>query len=379
MHYDVAVVGGSSTGLIAARETAKRGLRTAVFEEDPVIGRPEKCAGLYSIQGLRLLEIPVDGPYLQNKIRGAVFVSPFGKRFEVDFGKFVAAVLNRERLDLFLAEQAVKDGADIFIDDRVTSAVTNGTTATVKTSKHIVTANYVIDAEGRAATVAKQLFPDYRCGKWLPIVQLQATNHGYDPDFVYLFFRKYLTDYFGYLVPVDDQTGKVGVAASKHPELYVRKILEEFFPKAKITGFSSSSIYVGWPLKKVRNQNALLVGDVAGQVKATTGGGVITGGLASVAAAKHIAGEGLYESLLRPLEAELQGMYRIRQLYEKLSPKQIHLIISSMQDSYFSNVLKRVGDMDRQSTTAFKALLSPAIFKTAATALKHFIKSHAYV
>jgi hypothetical protein len=35
-----------------------------------------------------------------------------------------------------------------------------------------------------------------------------------DPSMVYLFFTPYTQEYFGYLVPVDDELGKMGLASS---------------------------------------------------------------------------------------------------------------------------------------------------------------------
>ncbi|MCS7110177.1 MAG: FAD-dependent oxidoreductase [Candidatus Caldarchaeum sp.] len=371
MIYDVAVVGGSSTGLVAAREAAKRGLSTVVFEEDVAIGRPEKCAGLYSVEGLKSLDIPVQGPYLQNVVRGAVFVSPSGKAFEVDAGREVAVVFNRERMDLFIAEQAANAGAEMMVGTRVHEVSTDGTTASVKTSRNIYRFRYVIDAEGRAASVAKQIFIHYSTGKWLPIIQYQISNHGQDPQFVYLYFRKYLREFFGYLVPVDDETGKFGVAASKFIHRYADKLLSEVFPRAKVTGMSSSSIYVGHPLVDIRRKNVMLVGDVAGQVKSTTGGGVITGGIAAMAAARHAAGQVVYEEHLRPLFNELKGTYMIRRIYENLSPKHIEAIIRAAAESGFSEKLSQVGDMDKHLTTLIKAAASTSFVKMAFSALKH--------
>lgn len=363
MDYDVAVVGGSSTGLIAARETAKRGLHTVVFEEDRVIGRPEKCAGLYSIDGIRSLNIPVHGPYLQNIVRGAVFVSPLGKRFEVDASRDVAVVYNRERLDIYLAQQAAEAGAEIHVDSRVTEVKNIGQHFLLKTSNQTISAKHVISAEGRTAAVARQIFPRYRSGKWLPIIQYMITNHGHSPDMVYLYFKKYVPEFFGYLVPVDGEFAKLGVAASKAPHLLAEKLLRENFPHAKVVGTMSSAIYVGGPVEPMRVGNFLLTGEVAGQVKATTGGGVVTGGKAAEAAAQHIAGQGTYEQLYRETLRELQGTYTLRRIVEHLSPKYIDLILSSLADSGYGQVFAKVGDMDKHLSTLVRALASKASIK----------------
>ncbi|MCS6769832.1 MAG: hypothetical protein NZ570_05290 [Candidatus Caldarchaeum sp.] len=373
MELDVAVVGGGPVGLIAAREAARRGLRTTVFEEDLVIGRPERCAGLYSIDGVRSLGLPVDGPYVQNKVKGAVFVSPSGKSFVVDSGRKIALVCNRERLDQFIAEQAVDAGAELCVGERVVEAKLADDHVWIKSSSIEARAKHLISAEGRPAYTAKQIIQDYKLEPWLPIIQYQIANHRQSPDMVYLYFREYLNEFFGYLVPVDEKVGKFGVAASKNTNFLASKLLAELFPNAKLLGVSSSSIYLGKPLRKPRIGPLMLVGDVAGQTKATTGGGVITGGLAAVAAAKHAAGEGEYENLVKPLLKELYRTYLLRRLVRAVRPKTLDALFQAITESKFYIELGKVGDMDKHGSTAFKAVRSRAAFRLAAYFVKNLL------
>ncbi|MEM4304338.1 MAG: NAD(P)/FAD-dependent oxidoreductase [Candidatus Caldarchaeum sp.] len=375
MRFDVAVVGAGPAGLIAAREAARRGLRTAVFEEDQIIGRPEKCAGLYSVEGLRALGIPVEGPYLQNKVRGAVFVSPSGKTFEVDAGKHVAAVCNRERFDQFLAEQAISTGVEIFLDERVVDAKTTNNHVSVMSKNVKAVSRHLVIAEGRAAATARQFFPHYRLNGWLPIVQYQISNHRQDPDMVYLYFRDYVPEFFGYLVPIDERTGKLGVAASKNTDRVAAKLLSELFPQAKLLGVSSSAVYLGKPIQHPIKGRVMLVGDVAGQTKATTGGGVIMGGLAAIAAAKHAAGEESYEKSLKPVIRELNRTYLLRRITASLPPKALDNLFQAVRESGVEKNISRVGDMDRHMPTVAKALLTPSAFKLFALLLSRVLHS----
>ncbi len=359
--------------MIAARESAARGLHVAVFEEDPIIGRPERCAGLYSVDGMKRLGIPVNGPYLQRLVRGAVFVSPSGRVFEVDAGRDVAAVCNRERMDQFLAEQAISMGVELFLNTRVTETVLVGDHVMTRAKDLEVLSRYLVIAEGRAASTARKIFPNYRLGKWLPIIQYQISNHGQCPDMVYLYFRHYLQDFFGYLVPVDDDIGKLGVAASKSPDRLAAKLISEFFPRSRLLGVSSSSIYVGKPLQNPRRGPVMLVGDVAGQTKATTGGGVITGGMAAFAAAKHAAGEGLYEELLKPLLKELNRMYLLRKIYELIPSHMFDILFQTIRDSGFDKKVGEVGEMDRHMFTLVKTISGLQALKLAASLLKNLL------
>ena len=104
----VIVVGAGPSGLIAARETAQRGVSVTALEEHSEIGRPCHCAGLLSMDGMRRLKIPSDGFYVQNRVRGAVFFSPSGLSFRVERQKPVACIVDRVSLDKFLADRAVE-------------------------------------------------------------------------------------------------------------------------------------------------------------------------------------------------------------------------------------------------------------------------------
>ena len=50
--YDVIIAGGSISGLISAREIAKKGYATLVLEEGFEVGSPEHCGGLVSKSAL---------------------------------------------------------------------------------------------------------------------------------------------------------------------------------------------------------------------------------------------------------------------------------------------------------------------------------------
>jgi len=371
---DVAVIGAGPAGLVAARELAARGLEVLVLEEDSVVGRPEKCAGLYSVEGLRLANIPIDRVFLQNVIRGAVFNSPSGRGFLIDAGRDIAVVTNRERFDQFISLQAVREGAGLLVGHRVSSVSLTDGFAKLKTLSGEFSARYLIDAEGRSASLARAINPTYSLNGWIPIIQFQVAGHGMDRQLVYLYFKRYLPEFFGYLVPIDDELGKVGVASSRDIRSLASKFLEEEFPKARILGISSSSIYTGAPLPQPRVGNVYFVGDVAGHVKATTGGGVVFGGLCARAAALDIlSGQKILPRLIKPLYRELRLTHATRLAAAAMPPKLLDRLFKAVSDSGFNQQIAKVGDMDRHGLTAAKLLASTASLRLAATLLRSYL------
>jgi len=375
-YFDVVVIGAGPAGLIAAREVAERGLKVIVIEEDNTIGRPERCAGLYSIDGVNRIKVPIDRSYVQNYARGAVFKSPSGIEFTVEANRDVALVANRERFDQFLAQRAIYSGADIILGRRVSEIKKNGDEGyLVRTRDKVFSCRFVIDCEGRGAFLARSLHPSYNLTEWIPIIQYQVANHGLDKDFVYLYFKRYLPDFFAYLVPIDDELGKIGIAALKNINEKALRFMQEEFPKARIVGVSSSSIYAGKPLERPRVDRIYFVGDVAGHVKATTGGGVIFGGKFALAAAGEIiAGDRSFDDAVKRLYPELNKIWWVRRLVSKLSPNHLDILFKAAKESGIHDFLSKSGDMDYHGTTAMRLLTSGKMFKMILSMLRIVLK-----
>ncbi|MCI0527348.1 MAG: NAD(P)/FAD-dependent oxidoreductase, partial [Nitrospira sp.] len=112
MHYDVVVVGGGLTGNHAAYLLAKSGLKVAILEEHPLVGKPWFCTGIVGRRGFDRLNFPTE--FIQQRLHSASFFSPSGKRLHVSRQDTQAYVLNRSQFDLYLAEMALKAGAELF-------------------------------------------------------------------------------------------------------------------------------------------------------------------------------------------------------------------------------------------------------------------------
>ena len=76
-------------------------------------------------------------------------------------------------------------------------------------------------------------------------------------------------------------------------------------------------------VKKLQKKNVYLVGDAGMQVKATTGGGVVTGLLAAEALAKSIIKNKSYAQQLKKLNRELKITRMIRKRLNKFNDKNV--------------------------------------------------------
>ncbi|MCL7387326.1 MAG: geranylgeranyl reductase family protein [Thaumarchaeota archaeon] len=379
--YDVVVVGAGPAGLLTAREAAGMGCSVLVLEEHEEVGRPEKCAGLFSISGLKMLNVPLSHSYVQNVVRGAVFFSPSGRSFVLDAKRPVAIVSNREMFDKFLAQQATLKGAEVVTGEAVVRIIPSDEMPSVKTSNNLTFAKMVVDAEGRSGFLARYVWKGWKPKGWIPIIQAVVENHQMDKDFVYLYFKEYLKDFFAYLVPIDDNLGKLGVAARKDTKRSFSRFLQEEFKHARILSTTSASIYTGPPLELHQNGKVLAVGDVAGHVKATTGGGVIYGGLCAIETGRYIAnfllkGTGIreYQESMNKIRAQLKSIYRLRVLISQIPPKSYDHIFKAASDVHLDKWLSIKGDMDRHGDTVKAMLKSGMALKLLTRAIFQALK-----
>ena len=101
---DVAIVGGGPGGLYAARELAMRGLRVAIFEEHVTPGTPVHCTGILAAEAFDEFGLRRDA--ILNGLTTAQFFAPSGRSIPYATARAEAVVIDRERFDWMLAEDA---------------------------------------------------------------------------------------------------------------------------------------------------------------------------------------------------------------------------------------------------------------------------------
>ena len=106
-----------------------------------------------------------------------------------------------------------------------------------------------------------------------------------DPDFVELYLRE-TPDFFAWIVPLEDNYARIGLASQQNPTPYLENFIKKLKSRMKddkILNKTYGKIPIYSPKIRTSHENGkiITVGDAAAQVKATTGGGVIMGGIAA--------------------------------------------------------------------------------------------------
>ena len=145
--YDVIVAGGSISGLITAREIAKKGYSVLVLEEGFEIGTPDHCGGLVSKSALVELGIEPTQKTFDSTINSALIYAPGGKHIGINSKKQKVIVVNRRELDKQVARQAKQAGAKI----RVKTGFKEKTKLGVKTTDGEIGCKILVDCRGVGA------------------------------------------------------------------------------------------------------------------------------------------------------------------------------------------------------------------------------------
>ena len=332
----IAVVGGGPAGCIAARYCAKEH-KTILFEPQKKESRRVQCSGLLSKSGLQRLGINPNSnsakTFIQNSVRGAKIYSPKGSLLEIDGGMDKAYVTDRKAFDNYLLGEAIDAGAEfqnIKIDKKNLGEIRSK-------------ADKIILATGTNYNLHKALNIN------APYEFLYGAQYEMkiecEPDYVEMHLN--IPGFFSWIIPAGDYA-RIGLCALNNPIPYLEDHIKKLDKEKRITdprimekNYGIIPIYN--PRLRTEYPKVSLVGDAAGHVKATTGGGVILGGLA----AKY-AGKDGYESTWRTeIGKELYLHLRARRFLNNLSEKNTDKFIRLLSEN--KDLIEKKGDMDMAS------------------------------
>jgi flavin-dependent dehydrogenase len=371
------------------------------------IGSPDHCAGLLSLSGLAKIGLSsLPQHVIQNSsIRGAIFHSPTGQSFQVSRKKPQAVVVNRTLFDKYLFQRLEKTQVRTELGQRITKVLYDKDCKNVrlegidcKKGKSIsYSSKIAILAEGRQNHLASQVgFPKHPKKNRYPAIQyLLSGVEELDPSLVELVIsNKIAPGFFAWIIPISDSMAKVGLAAKNG---YVRTRMDfllhkntftqERFKKAKIEQRFGGEVIINSIMKKTSLDGLLVVGDAAGQTKATTGGGVITGGIAA-----RIAGRVAREAVVKGktdrsflkkydrqwqkiLYNQLRIMALFRILVDRLSDTALDKVFSSIISNNLQEIMEKKGDIDSQAAVILALLRHPKVIRLGFSLLPQLISN----
>lgn len=334
---DVAVIGGGPAGLSAARRLAEAGRSVMVLEEHHDIGTPVHCTGVLAADVIGSLDLPADA--VLNPLSTVRFVAPAGHSFDYTTATTEAVVIDRQRFDAALATGAAGAGAMIERGSRVTAV------------EPCVGAVRICRADGnelRARAVILACGANYafqrRLGLGMPSTFLQSAQlelpAGRVGDVEIHFGSEIAPKGFAWAVPVRRASGtfaRIGVMADGDAGVYFSRMLarvrepwaldvpETPAPRRRMLPLAS--------VKRSYAERVLAVGDAAGLVKPTTGGGiyysVVSGEIAADVLASRLAVGDLSANAMR----EYEQRWRTRFQSEFSAQLALRFVAQRMRDT----------------------------------------------
>ncbi len=296
--YDVAVVGAGPAGSTVAKVSVKHGFSTVVFERRTTVGIPVQCGellptpseahNLFPKSKRMPREVHVPTKFVTNRTRTIRLISPNGASYDFSFE---ANIIDRTGFDQYLTHLAMDAGADFHLQSFVKTRTRNNELV-IKSNQSTkkTRARIVVGADGSRSIVGRSLGPQFMNSESDLSPSLQYVMSGVDTDtsVVEMYFGgKIAPGGYAWCIPKGDGVANIGFGMRRnmvHDEKPLRSYLNHFAFKtlasslknAKIESRVGAIIPVGGPLKRTWTNNVLLVGDAAGHVMASNGGGLPT-------------------------------------------------------------------------------------------------------
>ena len=370
-HFDVAVIGAGPAGSMAAKYAAKAGAAAILLEEHPAAGWPVQCAGLLGREALAESELPA-GSFILGGMKGAAIFSPGGVRLDFKARDRKAWVVDRRLFDRALVEQALEEDVVFRPCARVAEIRRDKERSILSLAAgEEISAGVVISAEGVSALLAR------RAGVASPQIilsgaQVEAAFAVEDPEKVEVHLGV-APGLFAWVIPLGESRARIGLCSIDHGCDRLRAFLKTDSIRKRLRGSPLALNVGGLPLgppPATAVEGLLAVGDAAGQVKPTSGGGIYPGLVAAkiaggVAAAAAMEEDGSlqrlseYDRLWRQaVGTELETGMRLYRMMNKMTAAETDELIGYIASRpRLIRTIEEHGDIDRPSKLMARLLL----------------------
>jgi geranylgeranyl reductase family protein len=365
--YDVIVVGAGPIGAYTAYQLADKGFDVCLLDEKKQIGTDVVCAGVVGKEAFKRYDLPTAS--IVSRIDSFSFVSPHAQRLEYTSHDVLAYVVDRKKFDRGIVTLARKCGVDVHLNRRVYAIKKNA-------REYIVTSNHGRFC-GKAVVIATGI--NYDLHKKIGLGRPQKFLYGSQIEIPHAFSltnidlhlgHSFAPGSLGWLIPVGNRVSRVGVIIQRRGKQWLKRMLEKRLglssSKFNENAFKIKPIAFG-PVKRSVKGNILVVGEAAGQVKTTTGGGIFFGLLCSEIAVDRLAKTLKNDNNLHDYEitwrstliSELDIGMHLRSVAARLSDEEIENLFSFVKKNRFwvQFLLPRI-NFDYHSNALFFCLKS---------------------
>jgi len=277
LKVDVLVVGAGPAGSCTSREIAEAGFSVVTIDRRKELGYPVQCGEfLPTVEELRRI-LPnsetygdlfeIEASMIERETKYIDLFGPAGINFKM---KFSGRTLNRREFDKSLWRRAEKAGAKLLTETEF-EGLKNQNCA--NTSKGDIEFSYLVGADGplsRVRKLAKLKEPNSIS------IAISGQAKGDLGDSVKMYFGTIAPGGYAWIIPKKNGAN-VGLGIQKK---FCNEKLSDLFKKfaegfeINATDVAYGQVPISGPIDRTVSGNCLVVGDAAGQVMATNGGGI---------------------------------------------------------------------------------------------------------
>ena len=385
--YDIAIIGAGPSGSHTAYLLAKEGHNVLLLDKqpdpDPETGSGLSgkngmvCTGIVSKEAFKRFSLPEDT--ILKDIRSVKFISPSGETFRYEHHSAFAYILDRSAFNRSLLKQALKKGVTFL------SACTVEGVNITKRWVELFCKNHSVSFKVRAKvsvigsginTSLLEMASLKGPQDFLMGAQIEASFIKADEVEIYL-GNKVAPESFAWIVPLGNGRARIGLLTKRNAVTYLKNILNVPSIRERLQEVNPEIRYRLIPFgyaQKTYGLRILSVGDAAGQVKTTTGGGIYYG-LIGAEIAAHTLCEALDKGDITPstlkvyekrwreiLGSEINIGIRLRKIYATLGDRKIDHLIKIANSDGIAPLIKNKARFDWQKRF-FQSLLSKPIIK----------------
>ncbi len=321
--YDLVVIGSGPAGATTARIAATNGLRVLLVDKKQELGAPIQCSGAVSYNALEQAGVYPSPEFIHDAIYGFAIYNSNGEKKVIDYRELKPAeygtgegakplgyVVDRRRFDRYLATQAERAGAEIWLKTEASGfRVMDDGSCEVELRKFndpiTVKAKVVVGADGVQSQVGKWagIKTNIKLSELASCLQFVVDGVETNGLLEIVTGHKWAPGGYAWIFPKGHGYAEIGLGvtrsmcadtAQEYLDHFIKhSFLKERFKNCRILEIQGGGVPLAAPLKTQYADNVVLVGDAARHVNSVTGGGIHT-----ALSSGKIAGEFLTELIL---------------------------------------------------------------------------------
>lgn len=365
--YDAIIIGGGISGSYLGHLLASQGRKTLIIEKNR---GTKKDSGIVSARVFDFIKLP--RRLIKKNVKQMKFVSPSGKSFLISSEKPFAFILRRGEFERHLRRMATKSGAKFLYEEcKGIRILESGAEAF---AGRRFTAKIIIGCDGANSIVRRCL------GFSNPSIFSAAISYGRmkgktDNEITIYFNNFFSPHFFSWFIPYNNEAGLIcKTDLFDYMQFFHRSV--GFVPRKTLC----SIIPIG--TTKSFYDRCLLVGDSCGQVKPSTGGGIVYSLIAASIAAETIKQafeQGRFDSNMlenyerewkKRIGSEIRFQLFLRKLYRKLSNRDIDELfedfgphVSQVKDFDYDCISSIIWKMPKIKTLKYVLKYIPLMFE----------------